>query len=62
MCLVLESDRSDPFIYAKRLNTLYQGECCNALFSLQSRYWLKKDELAVLSALSSIIIIYLCLS
>jgi hypothetical protein len=60
MCLVLESARSDPFIYAKCLNTLDQGECCDALFSLWSRYWLNNDELTVLSALLSIIITDLC--
>jgi hypothetical protein len=60
MCLVFESARCDPFIYAKFLNTLDQGECCDALFSLRSRYWLNNDELTMLSALSSIIIIDLC--
>ena len=62
MCLVLESTISDPFIYAKLLNTLDQGECCDALFSLGSRYWLNNNELTVLSALLSIVITYLCLS
>ena len=51
MFLVLEYARSDPFSYAKCLNILDQGECCDALVSLQSRYWLNNDELAVLSAL-----------
>jgi hypothetical protein len=60
MFLVLESARYDPFIYAKWLNTLDQGECCDALFSLRSRYWLNSDELMVLSALSSIIITDIC--
>jgi hypothetical protein len=60
MCLVLESTGSDPVLYAKCLITLDQGECCNALFSLRSRYWLNNDELTMLSALLSIIIIDLC--
>jgi hypothetical protein len=60
MCLVLESSISDPFIYAKCLDTLDQGECCDALFYLKSRYWLNNDELMVLSSLLSIIITYLC--
>jgi hypothetical protein len=57
MCLELKSSRSDPFLYDKCLNTLDQGECCDALFSLRSRYWLNNDELTMLSALLSIIII-----
>jgi hypothetical protein len=57
---VLESTRSDPFIYAKCLNTLDQGECCDALFYLRSRYWLTKNELMVLCALLSIVIKDLC--
>jgi hypothetical protein len=60
MCLVLESARSYPFLYAKLLNTLGQGECCDALFYLQSRYWVNNDELMVLSALLSVITIDLC--
>jgi hypothetical protein len=60
MCLVLESARSDPVLYAKCLNTLDQGECCDALFSPQSRYWLNNNKLMVLSAFLSIIITYLC--
>jgi hypothetical protein len=60
MCLVPESDRFDPFIYAKCLNTLDHGECCDALFYLRSSYWLNIDELTVLSALLSIIITDLC--
>ena len=60
MRLVLESTRSNPFIYAKCLNTLDQGECCDALFSLGSRYWLNNDDLTVLSDLLSIIITNLC--
>jgi hypothetical protein len=57
---MLESARSNPFIYAKFLNTLDHGECCDAMFYLRSRYWLNNDEIMVLSALSSIIITYLC--
>jgi hypothetical protein len=60
MCLVLEYARSDPFSYAKCLNTLDLGECCDALFYMQSRYWLNNDELTVLSDLLSIIITYMC--
>jgi hypothetical protein len=60
MSLVLESARSDPFLYVKCLNTLDHGECCDALFSLRSRHWLTNNELAVLSALLSIIITYMC--
>jgi hypothetical protein len=60
MCLVLESARSDPFLYAKCLNTLDQGECCDAMFYLRSRYWVNNDELTMLSALLSVIIIDLC--
>jgi hypothetical protein len=60
MCLVPESIRFDPFIYAKCLNTLDQGECWDALFSPWSRYWLNNDELMVLSSLLSIIITDLC--
>jgi hypothetical protein len=60
MCLVLESARSDPFIYYKCLNTLDQGKCRDALFSLRSIYWLNHDEITVLSSISSIIITYLC--
>ena len=57
---MLESARSDPFIYSKFLNILDQGECYDALFSLWSRYWLNNDELMVLSDLLSIIITDLC--
>jgi hypothetical protein len=32
MCLVFKSTRFDPFLYAKFLNTLDQGECRDALF------------------------------
>jgi hypothetical protein len=32
------------FPHAKCLDTLDSGECCDALFSLQSRYWLSIDE------------------
>jgi hypothetical protein len=60
MSLVLKSARSDPFLYAKCLNTLDQGECCNALFYLRSIYWLNNNELTVLCALLSIIITDLC--
>jgi hypothetical protein len=55
---VLESARSDPFLYAKCLNTLDQGECCDALFYLQSRYWV--DEITVLSAILSLVTIDVC--
>jgi hypothetical protein len=57
---VLESARSDPFSYAKCLNTLDLGECCDALFYLWSRHWVNNDELTVLSDLLSIIITDLC--
>jgi hypothetical protein len=57
---VLESPRYVPFSYAKCLNTLNLVECCDALFYLQSRYWLTNDEMTVLSALLSIIITDLC--
>jgi hypothetical protein len=57
---VLEYARSDPFRYAKCLNTLDRGKCCDALFYLQSKHWLNNNELMVLSALLSIIITYLC--
>jgi hypothetical protein len=57
---VLESSRSDPFIYAKCLDTLDLGECCDDLFYLRSRYWLNNNELMVLSDLLSIVIIDLC--
>jgi hypothetical protein len=57
---VLESTRSGPFLYAKCLNTLDHGECCDALFSPWSRYWLIKNELMVLSPLLSIVITDLC--
>ena len=50
-CLVLESARSNLIPYAKCLDTLDLGECCNDLFYLRSRYWLNNDELMVLSAL-----------
>jgi hypothetical protein len=60
MCLVLESARSDPFVYAKCLDTLDLGECCDALFYLRSRYWLNNNELMVLSDLLSIVITDLC--
>jgi hypothetical protein len=60
MCLVLESARSNPVLYANFLNTLDQGECCDDLFSLRSRYWLNNDELMVLSDLLSITITYMC--
>jgi hypothetical protein len=60
MCLVLESNRYDPFLYAKCLNTLGRGECCDALFYLRSRYWVNNDELTMLSALLSVIIRDLC--
>ena len=48
---MLESTRSDIIPYAKCLDTLDIGECCDALFYLRSRYWLNNDELIVLSAL-----------
>ena len=60
MSLVLESARSDPFLYAKCLNTLDHGECCDALFSLWSRYWLTKNKMRMLSDLLSIVITDLC--
>jgi hypothetical protein len=60
MYLVLESARSNLFLYAKFLNTLDLGECCDALFYMRSRCWLNNDELTVLSDLSSIMIIDLC--
>jgi hypothetical protein len=60
MFLVLKFARSDPFISAKCLDTLDEGECCDALFSLCSRYWLNNDELMVLSSLLSIIFTYMC--
>jgi hypothetical protein len=44
MCLVLESARYNPFIYAKCLDTLDLSESCDAMFSLRSRYWLNIDE------------------
>jgi hypothetical protein len=57
---VLESTRSYPHLYAKCLNTLDQGECCDALFYLRSIYWVNNDELTTLSSLLSVIIIDLC--
>jgi hypothetical protein len=60
MFLVLESARSNPFLYAKCLDTSDLGECCDALFYLRSRYWLNNNELTVLSALLSIIITDMC--
>ena len=57
---MLESARSNLIPYAKCLDTLDLGECCDALFYLQSRYWLNIDELKVLSALLSTTIIDLC--
>jgi hypothetical protein len=57
---VIEFARSDPFSNAKCLNMLRLVECCDAMFYLRSRYWLTNDELTVLSALLSIIIIDLC--
>jgi hypothetical protein len=44
----------------KYLYTLGLGECYDALFYLQSIYWLYNDEMTLLSALLSSIITYLC--
>jgi hypothetical protein len=60
MHLVLEYVISNPFIYAKCLDTFDLGECCDALFYLRNRYWLNNNELNVLSALLSIVITDLC--
>ena len=57
---MLESARSYLIPYAKCLDTLDLGECCDALFYLPSRYLLNNNELMVLSALLSIIITYMC--
>jgi hypothetical protein len=57
---VLESTRSDRIPYAKCLDTLDLGECCDALFYLQSRYWLNIDEVLLLSALLNTRITDLC--
>jgi hypothetical protein len=57
---VLDSSRSDLIPYAKCLDTLDLGECCDALFYLQSRYWLYIDEGLLLNALLNTRITYLC--
>jgi hypothetical protein len=57
---VLEFARYDLIPYAKCLNTLYLGECCDALFYLWSRYWLDIDEGLLLSALLNTRIKDLC--
>jgi hypothetical protein len=57
---VVESVRSDLIPYAKFLDTLDLGECCDALFYLQSRYWLDIDEGLLLSALLNNRITDLC--
>jgi hypothetical protein len=57
---VLESARSDLIPYAKCLDTLDLGECCDALFYLRSRYWLNIDEGLLLSALLNTRITDLC--
>jgi hypothetical protein len=49
-----------PRWHAKCLNTLDQGECCDALLSLRSRYWLNIDEGLFLSDLSNNRITCMC--
>jgi hypothetical protein len=57
---VLESVRYDLIPYAKCLDTLDLGECCKALFYLQSRYWLDIDEGLLSSALLNTRIMDMC--
>jgi hypothetical protein len=57
---VLEFARSDLIPYAKCLDTLDLGGCCDALFYLWSRYWLDIDEGLLLSAMLNTRITYLC--
>jgi hypothetical protein len=57
---MFESTRSDIIPYAKCLDTLDLGECCDALFYLQSRYWLDIYEGLLLNALLNNRITYLC--
>ena len=59
---MLESARSDLIPYAKCLDTLDLGECCDALFYLQSRYRLNIDADLMLSALLNTRIIDMCAS
>jgi hypothetical protein len=57
---VLEYARSDIIPYAKCLDTLDMGECCDALFYLRSRYWLDIDEGLLLISLLNTKITDLC--
>ena len=57
---MLESARSNLFLHAKCLDTLDLGECYDALFNMQSRYWLNIDEGLLLSALLNTRITGLC--
>ena len=57
---MLESDRCDLITYAKCLDTLDMGECCDTLFYLRSRYWLDIDEGLLLISLLNTKITDLC--